>query len=197
MLWSILSALYSPHSSFCPFLSLPAISNGGTNTRRGRAPVLGAGHSSREEVDLDFGLFWPGEPSPFARPSPGSIHRRTNKTTLCNKTLFFSQQFLAALDLTIVVVALPKILEELHGVKLIAWVLASYLLTSASVQSLVGRLSDVYGRRMIYMGAVTLFFIGSALCGTSTSIWYLIIARGVQGLGGGGIMGLTQTIVAE
>ena len=79
----------------------------------------------------------------------------------------------------------------------IAWVLSSYLLTSAAINSLVGRFSDVYGRRLVYLSAVVVFFVGSLLCGLSTSIWWLILARGVQGVGGGGIMGLTQTIVGK
>lgn len=106
-------------------------------------------------------------------------------------------QFLAALDITIVVVALPKILADLDGVDLLAWTLSSYLLTSAAVNGLVGRLSDVYGRRIVYLSAMAIFFLGSALCGSATSIWNLIIARGVQGIGGGGLMGLTQVIVAD
>ena len=106
-------------------------------------------------------------------------------------------QFLAALDMTIVIVALPRILEDLGGLNELAWILSSYLLTSASVNGIIGRVSDVYGRRVVYLSGVFTFLLGSILCGVATSVWFLIVARGVQGIGGGSIMGLTSVVTAD
>lgn len=106
-------------------------------------------------------------------------------------------QFLAALDMTIVVVALSQILTDFGESQYLAWVLSSYMLTSAAATALVGRLSDVYGRRRVYLSVLVLFMLGSCLCGAATSIWFLVGSRAVQGIGGGGIMGLTNVIVAD
>lgn len=106
-------------------------------------------------------------------------------------------QFLGALDMTIVVIALSDIVHELGQPEYLSWVLSAYMLTSAATTALAGRFSDVYGRRRVYMFMLFMFLLGSCLCGAATDIWFLIIARALQGIGGGGVMGLTNVIVAD
>lgn len=105
--------------------------------------------------------------------------------------------FLAAMDMVVVVVALPSIIKDLGQAELFTWIMSSYMLTSSAVMVLYGRFSDVYGRRKTYLFAVGVFAIGSALCGAATSLWFLIIARGLAGIGGGGLQSLGLTIVGD
>lgn len=105
--------------------------------------------------------------------------------------------FLAALDMNVVVVALPAIIKDLGQPELFTWIMASYMLTSSAVMVLYGRFSDVYGRRRVYLFAVGVFAIGSVLCGVATSLWFLVIARGFAGIGGGGLQSLGLTIVGD
>jgi EmrB/QacA subfamily drug resistance transporter len=102
---------------------------------------------------------------------------------------------LAALDGTIVATALPTIAGKLGGLEHIAWVATAYLLTSTSATPLFGKLSDLYGRRRMFQVAIVIFLIGSALCGMAQSFIQLVLARGVQGIGGGGLMSMAFVIV--
>ncbi|KAL1735346.1 major facilitator superfamily domain-containing protein [Schizophyllum commune] len=92
------------------------------------------------------------------------------------------------LPVTIVATALPTIVEQLGGGDNYSWVGSAYLLASASLGPLYGKLSDLTGRKPILYGSILIFLIGSALCGAAQSMTWLIIARAVQGIGGGGIM---------
>jgi MFS family permease len=89
---------------------------------------------------------------------------------------------LAALDQTVVGTALPRVIAELGGTN-ISWVYTSYLLASTVGVPIYGKLSDVYGRRVFFMGGMIVFLLGSALSGTSQNMTQLIIYRGIQGLG--------------
>jgi EmrB/QacA subfamily drug resistance transporter len=102
---------------------------------------------------------------------------------------------LAAMDQTIVGTAMPHILADLHGFAEYSWVATAYLLASTAMMPIYGKLSDMYGRRLFFVGGVTLFLVGSALCGTSQSMEQLIAYRALQGLGGGAIMPVVQAIV--
>jgi len=104
---------------------------------------------------------------------------------------------LAALDQTIVSTALTRISEDLHRTDLYSWVVTSYLLTSTASTPLYGKISDLFGRKTIFQVAIVIFLIGSALCGLSQSMLQLIIFRGVQGLGAGGLMSLAFSIVGD
>jgi EmrB/QacA subfamily drug resistance transporter len=104
---------------------------------------------------------------------------------------------LAALDSTIVATALPTIVGELGGVAQLSWVVTAYLLAQTVATPLYGKLGDLYGRKGILQGAIVLFLIGSALCGQSRNLWQLIAFRGVQGLGGGGLVVTTQALVGD
>lgn len=104
---------------------------------------------------------------------------------------------LAALDQTIVATALPKIAVDLHGLDKLSWVATSYLLASAVVTPIYGKLGDMFGRKKIFMTSIMIFLVGSVLCGLSQNIEQLIAFRAVQGLGGGGLMALVFAIVAD
>ncbi|CAG8458779.1 36321_t:CDS:2 [Racocetra persica] len=97
--------------------------------------------------------------------------------------------FLAALDQTIVSTALPNIVSDFNGLDQIAWVATSYLLTTTSFQPIYGKLSDIFGRKATFLGAITIFELGSLLCGVATNMVSMIIFRAIAGIGGGGIIG--------
>lgn len=104
---------------------------------------------------------------------------------------------LASLDQTIFSTALPTIVGELHGVDLMLWVITIYILASTITLPIYGKMGDLLGRKGIFMGAITLFIIGSIIGGFAQDMTWLIIGRGVQGLGGGGLMVLSQAIIAD
>jgi EmrB/QacA subfamily drug resistance transporter len=102
--------------------------------------------------------------------------------------------FLAALETTVVGTAMPTVIASLGGLNVYSWVVSAYLLTSTVTVPVWGKLSDLLGRKTLYTIAVIIFLLGSVLSGAATNIWWLIIARAVQGLGAGGIIPLGMTI---
>jgi EmrB/QacA subfamily drug resistance transporter len=104
---------------------------------------------------------------------------------------------LAALDTNIIGVALPTIVGDLGGLNHIAWVGTAYLLTSTAATPLFGKLSDLYGRRMLFQVAIVTFVVGSLLCGISQTMMQLVLARGLQGIGGGGLFAMAFTIIGD
>jgi EmrB/QacA subfamily drug resistance transporter len=104
---------------------------------------------------------------------------------------------LAALDQTIVSTALPTIVGDLGGLQHLSWVVTAYLLASTGSTPLYGKISDLYGRKPVFRFAIIVFLIGSALAGLSTQMWQLIGARGIQGLGAGGLMALAFAIIGD
>jgi len=104
---------------------------------------------------------------------------------------------LAALDQTIVATALPAIVADLHGFAHLSWVVTAYLLASTITVPLYGKLSDLFGRKRVFVFAIVVFLTGSALCGLSRSMAQLIVFRGIQGLGAGGVIPLAQAIIGE
>jgi EmrB/QacA subfamily drug resistance transporter len=104
---------------------------------------------------------------------------------------------LAALDQTIVSTALPRIVGDLGGLNHIAWVTTAYLLASTVTTPLWGKLGDLLGRKTLFQIAIVVFLIGSVLSGMAHSMFELIAFRGVQGLGGGGLMVLAQASIAD
>ena len=105
--------------------------------------------------------------------------------------------FLAALDQTIVSTAIRTIGDDLHGLEIQAWVTTAYLITSTITTPLYGKLSDIYGRRPMFLIAITIFVIGSAACSFSTSMYMLAGFRAFQGLGAGGLFSLSLAILAD
>jgi EmrB/QacA subfamily drug resistance transporter len=104
---------------------------------------------------------------------------------------------LSALDGTIVNTALPTIVQQLGGLQYYAWVGTAYMLTSTASTPLFGKISDLYGRRRPFQAAILLFIIGSLFCGISTNMWQLVVSRGIQGIGGGGLFSLSFAIIGD
>jgi len=104
---------------------------------------------------------------------------------------------LAALDQTIVSTALPTITSELGGLAQLSWVVTAYLLASTASTPIWGKLSDLYGRKIMLQSSVIIFLIGSVLAGMSTTMGQLIGTRAIQGIGGGGLMVLVLAVIAD
>ncbi len=104
---------------------------------------------------------------------------------------------LAVLDQTILATALPTIVGELGGLNHLSWVITAYLLASTASTPIWGKVSDLYGRKLLFQSAIVIFVVGSALCGLSQNIGELIAFRGFQGIGAGGLMTLAMTIVGD
>jgi EmrB/QacA subfamily drug resistance transporter len=105
--------------------------------------------------------------------------------------------FLGALDQTIVATALPTIGRHFNNLDDLAWVVTAYLITGTASTPLYGKLSDIYGRRVVMLTAIGIFIVGSIACALAPSMPALVLARALQGLGGGGLMALAQTIIAD
>jgi MFS family permease len=104
---------------------------------------------------------------------------------------------LSSLDQTVVTTALPTIVGELGGLEHLSWIITAYLLTSTASMLLYGKLSDLYGRKLLFQIAVVIFLVGSLLSGVAQNMTELIASRGVQGLGAGGIMIMSQAVIGD
>lgn len=132
------------------------------------------------------------------KKEPESVEgERSHSEIMAVMSALMTAMLLAALDQTIVGTALPTIANDLHGLSELSWVVTAYLLTSAAVTPLYGKISDLYGRKKIFMVAIVIFLLGSALAGASQNMTQLIFFRGLQGLGGGGLMALSLAIVGD
>lgn len=105
--------------------------------------------------------------------------------------------FLSSLDQTIVSTALPRIVADLHGIDILAWVSTAYLLASTSMVPIYGKLSDIYGRKPVLIFGIIVFLIGSMLCGLSGSMVQLVIFRGIQGFGAAALTSTAFAIPAD
>jgi EmrB/QacA subfamily drug resistance transporter len=105
--------------------------------------------------------------------------------------------FLAAIDQTVVIPAVPAIAADLHGFDHLAWIVSAYLLTSTAMTPIYGKLSDIYGRRILLLIALGVFALASALCAVSANLWQLVAARALQGVGGAGLMAMAQAAIAD
>jgi EmrB/QacA subfamily drug resistance transporter len=108
-----------------------------------------------------------------------------------------SGMLLAALDQTIVATALPTIVGELGDVQNLSWVVTAYLLTTTVSTPLYGKISDLIGRKIVFQTAIVIFVVGSVLCGASQNLLQLILFRGVQGVGAGGLMAMAFAIMGD
>ena len=105
--------------------------------------------------------------------------------------------FLSALDQTIVGTALPQIVTDLAGNDVYVWAFTSYLLTATVSGPLYGKLSDIFGRRPIFLFGVGVFLVGSLLCGLSQEMWQFLVFRGLQGLGAGALFPIALAIIGD
>ena len=140
-----------------------------------------------------------------ARPTPPSplLDPASEAPTLTHRQIMvvlagvMAGMLLAALDQSIVSTALPRIVSDLGGLDHLTWVVTAYLLTSTAVTPLWGKISDLYGRRLIFQSAIVIFLIGSVLCGLSQDLPQLIAFRAIQGIGGGGLMAIALSIIGD
>jgi EmrB/QacA subfamily drug resistance transporter len=152
----------------------------------------------------------PGSPSTStSQPAPMTGHGGdylSHRQILVVLGGLMAGMFLAALDQSIVAVALPKITSELGGLDKLSWVVTAYLLTSTAATPLWGKISDLRGRRPIFQAAIVIFLFGSLICGFSpeiadflgvTGINVMIAGRAVQGLGAGGLMSLALAVIGD
>jgi len=129
-----------------------------------------------------------------APPAPQTFEHKEVKAVVAGLMLTI---LLGALDQTIVSVALPKMAADLGSAGLLAWVVSGYLIAMAVTTPLYGKLGDIYGRRVMLMWALGIFLLASIACALAPSMHFLVIARIAQGLGGGGIISLSQAIIAD
>ncbi|MFF4247380.1 DHA2 family efflux MFS transporter permease subunit [Streptomyces sp. NPDC001822] len=131
-------------------------------------------------------------PPPLA-PGEG----RSRRNVLVSIGALLLGLLLAALDQTIVSTALPTIVSELGGLEHLSWVVTAYILAATAATPLWGKLGDQYGRKKLFLTAIVIFLIGSALCGVAGNLPQLIGFRALQGLGGGGLIVLSTAIVGD
>jgi len=105
--------------------------------------------------------------------------------------------FLASMEGTVVATAMPSIVAQLGGLSIYSWVFSIYMLASTTTVPIYGKLSDVFGRKKVYLISMSLFLVGSILCGFANSMQQLIFFRAIQGLGAGGVLPLALIIIGE
>ena len=127
----------------------------------------------------------------------GPVKEHTHKEIMVILGGLMTGMLLAALDQTIVSTALKSIVEDFNGLNHYTWVVTAYLLTSTASTPLYGKISDIYGRRIVFQFAIVTFLIGSFLAGASQNMAELIGTRAIQGLGAGGLMALTFVIIGD
>ncbi|MGZ4638530.1 MAG: MDR family MFS transporter [Actinomycetes bacterium] len=135
--------------------------------------------------------------TPAAQPAATAPAYMTHRQIMVVLSGLMLGMLLAALDQTIVSTALPTIVGQLGGLNQLSWVVTAYLLTSTASTPLYGKISDLYGRRPVYIFAIVVFVVGSMLAGLSQTMWQLVATRAMQGLGAGGLMALTFAIIGD
>ncbi|MGD9793763.1 MAG: MDR family MFS transporter [Acidimicrobiia bacterium] len=130
-------------------------------------------------------------------PAPAGGSQLTHRQILVVFSGLMLGMFLAALDQTIVATALPTIVGDLGGLDHLSWVVTAYLLTSTASTPLYGKISDLYGRKIMFQTAIVVFLVGSALSGVSQNMGQLIGFRAIQGLGAGGLMAMALAIIGD
>lgn len=130
-------------------------------------------------------------------PSTADSTLLPHRETLTILSGLMMVMFLAALDQTIVATALSSMADDLHGWELMSWVVSAYLVSSTAMTPIYGKLSDIFGRRRMMLTSLGVFIGASVLCALSQSMLALIAARTIQGIGGGGLITLSHTVIAD
>jgi EmrB/QacA subfamily drug resistance transporter len=154
----------------------------------GHGPAHGGSHQAGGHKEAH-----PPAPPP-QHDAPRALEHRDIRTIMIGIML---AMFLGALDQTIVATALPTIGRTFGNLNDLSWVVTAYLLTGTAVTPLYGKLSDIHGRRSIMLTAISIFIVGSIACALANGMTTLVLARALQGLGGGGLIALAQTIIAD
>jgi MFS family permease len=132
-----------------------------------------------------------------SRPLDAEAPVLTHRQILVIMSGLMMGMFLASLDQTIVSTALPTIVGDFHRSDLLSWVVTAYLLASTASTPLWGKAGDLYGRKRVFQLAIVVFLLASALCGASQNMYELIAFRGLQGIGGGGLISLVFAIIGD
>ncbi len=132
-----------------------------------------------------------------APPASAGPTQMSHREILVVVAGLMAAMFLAALDQTIVATALPTIAGDLGGLSRLSWIVTAYLLTSTVSVPLYGKVSDLYGRKPLFLGAIAVFVVGSLAAGVSQTMTQLIVSRAVQGVGAGGLLAMAQTILGD
>ncbi|HKT61488.1 MAG TPA: MDR family MFS transporter, partial [Gemmatimonadales bacterium] len=135
--------------------------------------------------------------STAAEVAPAPSGEYSHRQILTILTGLLLGMFLAALDQTIVSTAIRTISDDLHGLSIQAWVTTAYLVTSTITTPIYGKLGDLWGRKKLFLFAITIFILGSAACSFATSMYELAAFRAFQGLGAGGLMTLVLAIIGD
>jgi EmrB/QacA subfamily drug resistance transporter len=135
--------------------------------------------------------------SPTSTATPAETEGFTHRQILMIMSGLMLGMFLASLDQTIVATALPTIVGDFHRSDLLSWVITAYLLASTASTPLWGKAGDLYGRKRVFQLAIVVFLVASALCGASQNMFELIAFRGLQGVGGGGLLSLAFAIIGD
>ena len=135
------------------------------------------------------------QPTPDSAPAHAAVDLRAAFRRVFPGVMF--AMFLAAVDQTILASALPAIVSSLGGFADLSWVVVAYLLAATVAAPLYGSIGDLFGRRPTLLAALAVFTVASLGCALAPTLWALILARAVQGLGGGGLMTLSQALISE
>src|SRR5690348_7196723 len=164
------------------------------------ATLTGRARDGRARVSLRGGRWRGGRQSTAVGTTEGDAWMRVEEPASRMGAIvagLMLTMFLVALDGTIVSTAMPRIVGELSGFSLYAWVPSVYLLTTAVSTPIYGKLADLFGRTSVLFAGIGLFLLGSALSGAAPSMVLLIVFRAVQGLGAGAVQPVTFTIIGD
>lgn len=134
---------------------------------------------------------------PTATPGGGAPFLLTQRRIWIIFSALIAGMLLSSLDQTIVSTAMPTIVGELGGVSHQVWITTAYILATTIVMPIYGKFGDVLGRRRLFMVAIAIFTLASVGCAFATDFWMFVVFRAIQGLGGGGLMILSQAIIAD
>src|SRR6188508_435261 len=133
-------------------------------------------------------------------PTPASVESPlllTQRRIWIIFSALIAGMLLSSLDQTIVSTAMPTIVGELGGVSHQVWISTAYILATTIVMPIYGKLGDVLGRRRLFIAAIAIFTLASVGCAFASDFWMFVVFRAIQGLGGGGLMILSQSIIAD